>query len=458
MNRVQPDALIELVASEIPSELQESLYLTGSLAAAYHFEQTLVRRGVRTKDADLIVHPAANRKAATGIAERLFSEGWRPKDECHPQPTTEPVNALSVVRVYPPTHKDYFLELIGIPDPDDPVPHEWPEPPIPQEWMEEHLKKWVEFKVTQGPEECLGWYGLPSFRFMGVTAEHLLTSKSGLQYAHPAMMALANLLAHRSAGTHKMSSAYGGREILRSAKDLGRVLALTLLTRMDREQDVETWGDLWIQAMRTCFPEDWRDLSLRIDDGLRAIQADRDAFEQALHSVNYGLLEAQEITDEQLGAVADTLRGEFGPIGQLQNAARAAQAQEPAPALAQVPEAVHPRRTGDPAWTDAERTARAPRSQNQVTVSIRAPGRRDRRAEAVGVLADAIRAQLEADGAEGDDRQRPDTARAEAEVIFRRIDAPGQSAVEVGIFDRNRGTELAQRLNEDFECDSLVRE
>jgi hypothetical protein len=82
-----------------------------------------------------------------------------------------------------------------------------------------------------------GWYGLPSFRFMGLTASYRLRSESGLEYASPAMMALANLLSHPMVGNERIQSG-PMQGFLRSAKDLGRVLALARLAGRD---ETETW-------------------------------------------------------------------------------------------------------------------------------------------------------------------------------------------------------------------------
>jgi hypothetical protein len=114
------------------------------------------------------------------------------------------------------------------------------------------------------------------------------------------MMSLANLLAHQELGTHRVSKAIFGRNPLRSAKDLGRVLALALL---EEREVTERRPQAWLEALERCFPEEWPDLARRAGDGLRALLADPDALEDALFTVNIGLLEALQVTQSQLRAL-----------------------------------------------------------------------------------------------------------------------------------------------------------
>src|SRR5688500_7836991 len=64
---VNAGELIERLAKELPEDLRAHLFLVGSLAAAYHH---LDDRMVKTKDADLVVHPARDVLSAAQIAER----------------------------------------------------------------------------------------------------------------------------------------------------------------------------------------------------------------------------------------------------------------------------------------------------------------------------------------------------------------------------------------------------
>ncbi len=60
MKKLDPSALFERLAGDIPGDLRANLFVTGSLAAAYHFQSQLEGRAINTKDADLVVHPAGN--------------------------------------------------------------------------------------------------------------------------------------------------------------------------------------------------------------------------------------------------------------------------------------------------------------------------------------------------------------------------------------------------------------
>lgn len=53
MNRLDPDALFRRIAADVPADLRGHLFVTGSLAAAYHFQARLEGRAINTKDADL---------------------------------------------------------------------------------------------------------------------------------------------------------------------------------------------------------------------------------------------------------------------------------------------------------------------------------------------------------------------------------------------------------------------
>src|SRR5436189_1754071 len=110
MNKLDPKALFERIAADIPQELHKHLFVTGSLAAAYHFQAQLERRGVNTKDADIVVHPAGDQPSTRAMATRLLELGWwRDKEECYPRPAPEPENDLRAIRLYPPGSHDYFI-------------------------------------------------------------------------------------------------------------------------------------------------------------------------------------------------------------------------------------------------------------------------------------------------------------------------------------------------------------
>ena len=211
--KLDPVALFQRLASDIPNELHGSLFVTGSLAAAYHFQAQLEGRAINTKDADVVVHPAGNIISCQQMAERLIEIGWTRTEECYPRPTPEPAGDLRAIRLYPSDPHDYFIEFLN----------------LPQQGQEEP-KCWLPVRLDDG------WYGLPSFRFLGVTSLNRLKSSVGLEYASPSMMALANLLAHPQIGTDRIESGTM-LGLLRAAKDLGRVIALARLAgRIETER------------------------------------------------------------------------------------------------------------------------------------------------------------------------------------------------------------------------------
>lgn len=192
--------------------------LVGSLAAAWAFRDVLAERGVNTKDADVLVTPAGALPEAAAVAQRLLAEGWVRAKQCVPRSSAEPSDELEAIRLHPPHTDSYFVELLGVPLTD-----------------QSEARMWHAFELDDG------WYGLPTFRFMGLATHAPELLPSGLRTAHPAMMALANLLSHPSLGTQRMGTrkptgVFGGEVTdgkLRSAKDLGRVLALARLTPYD---------------------------------------------------------------------------------------------------------------------------------------------------------------------------------------------------------------------------------
>ncbi|MBX3415396.1 MAG: hypothetical protein KF708_22120, partial [Pirellulales bacterium] len=77
MNRLDPETLFQRLATDLPPTLRKHLFVTGSLAAAYHFRDQLIGRAVNTKDADLVVHPAGDTESCCRIAQQLLQLGWR---------------------------------------------------------------------------------------------------------------------------------------------------------------------------------------------------------------------------------------------------------------------------------------------------------------------------------------------------------------------------------------------
>ncbi len=227
MNQLDPVELFQAISSDIPKHLHQNLFVTGSLAAAYHYRTRLQGQAINTKDTDLVVHPAGNVTSCKEITEELLNSGWRPTDNCFSMAKPEPVGELRAIRLFPPASNTYFIEFLNIPEKD-----------------QVEAKSWIPMQLADG------WYGLPSFRFLGIVAINRATSGVDLEYASPPMMALANLLSHPEVGSQRIESG-AMQGVLRSAKDLGRVIALAHLAG---REVTETWQEQWTHAVKNCFP------------------------------------------------------------------------------------------------------------------------------------------------------------------------------------------------------------
>jgi hypothetical protein len=285
---LDPLVIFDLVAAHVPPDLQPNLFIIGSLAAAYHHRGSLRNAAVNTKDADIAIQPAGSLDECAAITDRLLGDGWRPmrgvdpEHDCVASASRDPIAELRVVRLYPPTSDSYFIELLAMP---------------PRTQRE--LRADIPFRTDAG------WFRLPSFRFLSLAAVDKQRAHNGLEYAHPAMMALANLVSHEEIGSKRISQAIAGRRILRAAKDLGRVLALGWHAGID---EIERWPHAWERALRSQFPDEARDLALRASLGLDALLANDAAFEDALHAVNIGLLAGLGVTSAGLRDVARRVR------------------------------------------------------------------------------------------------------------------------------------------------------
>ena len=120
------------------------------------------------------------------------------------------------------------------------------------------------------------------------------------------MMALSNLLAHPRVGSDRISAPLAaGRCPLRSAKDLGRVLALAHLAG---RAATEEWPALWDAALRAKYlPSEVSELGEHAGDGLRELLSNAAAFDDAHFSVDVGLLSGHRVTSTQLRVVAERL-------------------------------------------------------------------------------------------------------------------------------------------------------
>jgi hypothetical protein len=280
VNKLDPVVLFERIIADVPADLHRNLFVTGSMAAAYHYQAQLEGKAVNTKDADLVVHPAGDTASCRKMAERLLTSGWTKTEECSPKRSPTPAGDLRAIRLYPPESHDYFIEFLNLPEDDQAEP-----------------KRWIPIELSDG------WYGLPSFRFMALAAENRLTSEMGLEYAAPPMMALANLLSHPTVGNDRIQSGTM-RSLLRSAKDLGRVLALA---RLAGRNETETWPNAWIEGLKNCFPDEWQELATRAGNGLRELLADPAALDEAHTTTENGLLSGLGVTTANLRAIGERL-------------------------------------------------------------------------------------------------------------------------------------------------------
>ena len=282
MKALDPKKLFRRLADDIPGALRRHIFVVGSLAAAYHFRSELKSRAVNTKDADLVLYPAGDVRSAKALAGKLLDLGWTRTDQCYPQERRNPVGTLRAFRLNPPGSRDYFIELLGLPGPG-----------------QSKRLVWVPVRLSEG------WYGVGCFRFMRLNSLGRLKSSEGLEYASPAMMALSNLLSHPQLDRGRMTDPVGGRKLLRSAKDLGRVLSLAWLSG---RTETEAWLDAWILALRECFPNRWRTLARTAGRGLHELLENSAALEEAHFASQSGLLSGKGVTLENLRAVGTQLQ------------------------------------------------------------------------------------------------------------------------------------------------------
>jgi hypothetical protein len=281
MSKLDPVLLFRTLCHDIPSDLHGDVFVTGSLAAAYAFKIRLQGHAVNTKDADLLIHPAGNVGSAQRMAERLLLNGWRPTEQCKPLPELpDDPEKLWAIRLLPPLSNDYFIEFLNVPTAEQVPP-----------------KLWIPLKLNAG------WFGLPSFKFMGLLTSFRRCSDEGLEYAAPEMMALSNLLSHPTVTDVEIESGEF-RGLRRCAKDLGRVLALAHLAGRDQ---TETWTTQWRNALPRSFPRTWREHASRTGSGLREMLADDTVMEQARKTTDSGLLSGMGLPIPTLRAIGDRL-------------------------------------------------------------------------------------------------------------------------------------------------------
>lgn len=295
MSEVSPKAVLSQVAKAVPEACRENIVVIGSLAAGYHFFKDDPDKAVRTKDVDCVLAPLhAAVGAGQSIARQLLDAGWehrREGDHQKPGNADTPVDELPAVRLFPPgvdpeSESAWFIELLTVPGTSEIQGRTWTRLPL---GSDEH-------------------YGLPTFRFISVTAYDALPAEElGIRYARPEMMALANLLEHPEIKPDLMSGLIADRSIKRSNKDLGRVLAIATLADLD---DYRPWATSWQQALQTCFPNEWQQLALRVGNGLRALLDSPTDLEEAHHTCLNGLLASDFPTINALEAAGQRVLGD----------------------------------------------------------------------------------------------------------------------------------------------------
>ena len=128
-------------------------------------------------------------------------------------------------------------------------------------------------------------------------------------------VALANLLAHETVGKERMGSAGAMEGLLRSAKDLGRVLALAWLAG---REETEAWLPRWSAGLAACFPDRRSELAKRAGAGLRELLDNSSALEEARITADIGLLSGRKITGEMLKATGERLfQDVLGPLAEM---------------------------------------------------------------------------------------------------------------------------------------------
>jgi hypothetical protein len=280
---ITPNKVLALVASAIPEDLRTDIIIVGSLAASYQLLRDSAQ-AVRTKDVDGMVAPHARAmQSAIRVTDRLLGEGWKPQASAdYDLPGTEktPDDRLAVVRLRPPGTDAWFLELLGAP---------------PRVAHEANTSGRGRSRLqTSG-----GHFELPSFAYLGLVQFEPTMSEYGVRIALPEMMALANLLHHPTIGEAEMGQLFSGRKIKRANKDLGRVVALAFLADQQDENVLETWGPRWQLALNEMAPDQGGQLLSKASSGLHALLGNSSDIEQALHTVNNGLLSATPMRAEQ---------------------------------------------------------------------------------------------------------------------------------------------------------------
>jgi len=280
---ITPYKVLMQVANAIPEELRTDIIIVGSLAASYQLLKNSAQ-AVRTKDVDGMVAPHARAmQSAARVTERLLNAGWEPQASAHydlPGTAQTPDDRLAVVRLKPPGEVAWFLELLGAP------------PSVV-------LQADGSGRRSSRLRTAAGHFELPSFAYLGLAQFEPTVSEFGVRIALPEMMALANLLHHPTIGEAVMGQPFANRSIKRSNKDLGRVVALAFLADRQNEDALDSWKPRWREALNQMAPDQAEQLLTVAPKGLQALLESPPDIEQALHTVNNGLLSATPMRADQ---------------------------------------------------------------------------------------------------------------------------------------------------------------
>ncbi len=289
-----PAQVLQQVADALPSACRRNVIIGGSLAAGYYFFADSGEEAIRTKDVDCLLAPYASAlPVAQDVATTLLSAGWTlPVEGAWSQPGTAqtPDGELPLVRLYPPgDEKQWFAELLSTPADN------------PQSRTER------QFQRLNTP---LGHFALCSFGYLGVVEVGAVETQMGLRIAHPAMMALANLLHHPEIGQAVMSQPFNRRPIKRANKDLGRVLSMAYLSTEKDRDALDAWVPMWVQAFERVLPRERDHLQPTVGRGLRALLGSEADMEEAWFTCQHGLLNSRRVTIDQLKATGERVLAE----------------------------------------------------------------------------------------------------------------------------------------------------
>jgi hypothetical protein len=271
MHLVDPELVIRSLAAAVPPDRRQHIVIIGSLAAGYHCFRDR-HLAVRTKDVDCLLEPRRTApEAAVDITNALFDADWtfKPWDDFRLGTAETALEKLAVVRLYPPGINDWFIELLTTARPGS--PHRDPE----------------RITTNHGDLQLCGFPNLDLAAFRAAEVD-------GIRVAQPAMLALVNLIGHAEASAATMSKPIAGRvSMLRSSKDLGRVLALAYLVEVADATGlagVDAWPAIWREALLERYPESMAQIAASCGNGLLRLRDQAAQIADAQHTAVNGLL------------------------------------------------------------------------------------------------------------------------------------------------------------------------